>query len=313
MPADEVCGFTMDALIHRNVGNKPEPWPQLTRFRYDIATGAYRTQAGATLDDGSAARAVMQVFQLLLALELRRLVFCDLSADNILFDHKSHKPGLIDTDSFKHQNNESSSLGTPGFVDPRLLDLGRSGAGGYHFDSKSDVYAASVLAHLVLVGVMPHSVPTNPDMRDDDKARRRLTWARWLAQGETPFRAAGCEVIPNELTRLVRRRHNHLRVAAGRSTDLRMVLDHLHGTFAVGSRENPILALDTQDPRSPHAQRLRKMGHTRMMADLRQKYAMTVTVRRTTVAPKQPQPDPTHLRGFLEERGIRLPQQQGQP
>lgn len=306
LPANSVCGFTMAALVHR-AGDQVQAWPSLTKYRFDLGSNTFRVHDGFAFDNGTATRALLQVFQLLLALESRRLVFCDLSGDNVLFDPISQKPGIIDTDSFKHQNSESKSLGSPGFVDPRLLDLGRSGVGGYHFDAKSDIYAATVLAYLLLMGVMPNSVPTNPPMSPEDMARQRLSWGRYLSQGASPFAAAGHNVVQNQVTTMVAQRSKNLQDAARKFSDLSILLAHFDSIFVLGSRENPVLSLSHTDNRSPRAQPLDEINNDTVLEDLRVKYGLK---QKRKAAPRQEQPDPAHLKVFLAERGIRLAQLQ---
>jgi len=306
-----IAGFSMHFM---------ESWLPLSLLNFDTREAHFRERSGFRFNDDSAVGAVFELFGLLAALEKHHIALGDISGKNILIDPQTGKPGLIDMDSVHFEDWESDSQGTPGYVDPHVFDGDLNAVGGYHFDSKSDVFAMTVVAFSLLVGLMPFNFAVHPPPKNKEEfARQRLSSFRIAVEGDACLRSLGLRLPDQDTIVFVQERLAEVRRVKGRSgQDGELLFEHFADVFVRDNRQNLIQLLPEQDNRSPVGAVFERLRTRAVLVDLGQKFAdrprppaavapQTQAVRLTAAA-RSAKPflarDPVILGDFLNSRQI---------
>ena len=292
-------------------------WSSLSPLCYDLRSMGFREDKGFQFTDSTAVAASFSLFQTLYALSRQKLTIGDISAKNILVNPADGTPAFIDLDSAHFQDWDSDSLGTPGYVDPRLLDAGLNSKGGYHFDAQSDVFALTAVSFVLFTGLMPFMFGVTPPMKEEEFLRNRLSSLRVLLIGEPCLNAVGCQLTDRAILDHLSRRISALRAVKGASgSDGEKLYQHFVHVLVEDGRENLIEDLPDLDPRNPTSELFTLLRTREVLDDLRQKYRQPVPVfvhatlerdeipvLRRNASPK-PSQDPSQFGDFLTARAI---------
>ena len=240
---DELVGFSM-----RNL----EGWPPLVSLAYDMNARAFKEKDGFRFTDQSACEAVERMFTVIARLARRHIAVGDIKPSNILIDPKTGNPAFIDMDSVHLEDLDSESAGTEGYTDPHLLEMDANAEGGLYFDAKSDIFALTVVAFQLLVGIMPHLVPVTPPFGSlDECVKRGISFIRVLRQGPGFLTREKLQLADNRYVAYVKQRLDELKQIHGASgRDGEQLIEHFEDVFLWERRDNLIerLAGEEWDP-----------------------------------------------------------------
>ena len=299
-----VVGFAMKGF---------SDWLPLSALRFSRDAMDYKTEGRFKFTDTSAVSAIYAMFGVLNDFASRHLTIGDISAGNILVNPANAAPGFIDLDDSDFEEWDSSSLGTAGYVDPRLFEGNLNSAGGYDFDAQSDVFALTVVAYSLVMGVMPFSVPLRPaTWKEEDFLRHRISNLRVLIEGDTCLRPHQKVLVEPELLKYLQGRVEAVRRVRGKSgADGNLLMEHFQQVFLAEQRLNLLDGLAVGDPRSSSYEMLTRTGTTRVLNTLQQQFGgrrtgstivLPALQRRTGIARR----DPRSFDAFLAARGITL-------
>lgn len=305
-----ISGFSM-----RNFGKSPK----ITSLSYDLNNKWFRENKGFQFTDETAIKAVFELFHILNTLASHRIVIGDISGGNILFNVTNRKPGFIDLDSAHFEDWESDSIGTEGYVDPSLLETDLNSVGGLNFDTKSDVYALTVLAFEFLVGVLPFQFGSVPDSTPEKNAKNRLSSLRIIIEGERCLQPYNMRVVGWQMIQQISERIDIIRKIRGEGgKDGEIIYNHFVNIFLNDARDNLLENLPTDDLRNPTFSVIRglrgeevikelelKFGgsfrKTQKMAPVRQDRTITVVKQQKASVKTK---DPSSFGPFLKARDI---------
>lgn len=313
---DSVVGYEM---------NRVDQGIPLFDLNYDPMVGSYRTSSGTRLDDQSAVSLVYKLFVGLTALSSLGITIGDLAPQNILVARQDLTPCFIDLDDACYGDFVSESLGTPGYVDPRLLDLDRNELDGLPFDSTTDLYAITIIAFRLLFGFDPYALRLRPVPSSHDfKVKNRLTSYRLFRLGLAPIEALGLELTDDSHFKALNSRIPAISNVAGRSgRDGEILIEHFDHIFLSDQRENLLELLPDGDVRRPEVSArfdpeslreqdiLDRWGVTEIFSTLAAKRGPTAKRRVNqgsfvAQANLNYDPDPKVLDRFLAARGLAI-------
>jgi serine/threonine protein kinase len=294
-------------------------WLSLSPLCFDLRSTGFPEDRGFRFTDATAVAASYSLFQTLYALSRQKLTIGDISAGNILVNPADGTPAFIDLDSAHFQDWDSESLGTPGYVDPRLFDAGLNSKGGYHFDAQSDVFALTAVCFVLFTGLMPFMFGVTPPMKDTEFLQHRLSSLRVLLRGETCLQAVGRQLANRGVLGHLDRRLRALRDVKGESgEDGERLYRHFVHVLVEGGRENLIEDLPDTDSRNPNSELLTILRTREVRQELWDKFGRMgsasapatltrdkVPIPRRSASP-QPWRDPSEFGDFLVARAIDL-------
>jgi serine/threonine protein kinase len=227
-------------------------WQRFSALSYSADQRQYQQANGFRFNDSTAVKAIFGMFGTLHALARRRVTIGDISSANILVDTRTGTPGFIDLDSAHFQDWESGSVGTDGYVDPRLLEGDLNSLGGYHFDAQSDVFALTVAAFLLVTGIKPFFLPVSPPQKSDDFLRNRISSLKILREGVGCLKRYGLSLADDAFVRAIGQRLDVIGKIPGASgKDGAYLCQHFFDVFVDDQRENLLELLPDNDQRNP--------------------------------------------------------------
>jgi serine/threonine protein kinase len=226
-----LVGFSMRFL---------EDFIPLSYLKYDQNLHMYQASHGFQFTDNTAIEAVKKMFAVLDSLAKRHIAVGDISMQNILVDPKTGMPGFVDMDSVHLEGFISSSMGTVGYTDPHLLEMDLNTAGGLHFDQSTDIFALSVVAYALLVGIMPHQMATIPPLASlDDYVKKGISHIRVLREGFRFLAREGLQLVDRTYVDYVKNRLEELQTIRGSSgQDGALLIQYFEDVFVGGRRDN---------------------------------------------------------------------------
>ncbi|MEQ1886553.1 MAG: hypothetical protein ABL967_15925 [Bryobacteraceae bacterium] len=251
LPLAPAIGLDKDDLVGFSMRNL-DGWPELSSLTYDWQARTFKEANGFRYNDQTAFEAVERMFTVIARLARRHIAVGDIKLSNILIDPKTGNPSFIDMDSVNLEGLDSESGGTEGYTDPHLLELDANAEGGLYFDAKSDVFALTVVAFQLLVGIMPHMVPTHPPFNNlNEYAKRGISLIRVLRQGTGFLGGEKLQLASSERIDYLRERLDELKRIRGASgRDGEQLIEHFEDVFIWERRDNLIerLAGEEFDP-----------------------------------------------------------------
>lgn len=299
-----LVGFSMKAFLG---------WIRLSKLGYQRTSGSYQQEAGFRFTDESAVASVYSMFRTLNALSSFHMTIGDISQANVFVNPTSCAAGFIDVDDsgvdeWNVEECDSTSQGTEGYVDPRVLEGNQNAAGGYQFDAQSDIFALTVVAYRLTMGIMPFFMAVHPPTwKDEDFLRHRASNLKVLFEGDGCLSAHGKTLVDGTLPQFLHGRVEALRKVRGVSgADGHRLIEHFRQVFLANERSNLVDGLPDGDSRSPMYRSLVVMGTPWVIGDLEGKYGRGLSLSPTQRRPQAPEVDPRPFNDFLSARGIDL-------
>ena len=235
---DEIIGYCMTLFR----------WPGLPLLCYRPESSSFPTVQGFRFNDDTAVRAIISLFRTLIALSREGITIGDISAANILINPKNGIPGFIDLDAAYVRGvsrSESDSMGTPGYIDPRLLEISRNSRGGFHFDSDSDLFALTIASFFLFTGTLPFMMGLQPaHMREEDFLKRRLSSLRVAVKGTCCLSQYGCHLSPGGkdcIDQITKRMESLKRVQGASKNHGQLLYDHFVDFLVNDKRTSALL------------------------------------------------------------------------
>ena len=232
---DSLVGFSM-----RLFGDIPE----MGSLGFNFQAGAYLESKGVTLDDTSAIGFVYQVFELVDKLHRARIVLGDVNNRNVLYNPDSGRALVIDIDSAQIGQFPCTEV-TEDFMAPELKNRGTNLAGGYIFDTGTDIFALAAISFEFLIGLNPNFLHTVPMKELLENRATGVSSIRCFMEGSGYLSALGLSYMNVPENKAIEERLSWLQ------REDRQLFDFFVSVFVKNERSNVLSELPVNDPRHP--------------------------------------------------------------
>jgi serine/threonine protein kinase len=266
---------------------------------------------------------IYNIFEAVDQLHAARIILGDVNPRNILYNPATKLPVFIDLDAAQIGNFPCLTT-LDLYNDPALEHGPKTLAGGYVFDTGTDIFALAVVCFEFWIGFRPHvlrRMPVRPQKGDVENKRLGISSLKCFALGRDYLSKLGVTYIDGPENQAVERRIAQLQ------TQDRPLYDFFVAVFVHGERENLLLSLPVKDRRHPGyrfladpdfmaiidaAEQKRKasavqarQGYIKPRATADRDFvtlidSMSTATNRPTPRKPQPRPDPAALRYFLD-------------